>query len=109
MSYFLNRPCTEPARRDFGLVAMPQQIVHETFGLNLAAVENRYPVADVFHIGQQVTAQKNRLAPPGKLDYEVFDLSGPYRIEPRSRLVQYQQIRIVYQSLRQTYSPGHTL
>ncbi len=77
--------------------------------LQLAPVQDRDPVADVLHVGQQVAREHDRLALLTKIADQFLDLGRADRVQPRGRLVEQDQLRVVDQRLGQPDPPLHAL
>ena len=86
-----------------------QQRVDAAQFLQLALVQNRDPIADVLHVGQQVAAHHDRLALVLELQDQVLHLAGADRVEAAGRLVEQDQLGIVDQRLGQADAAGHAL
>ena len=99
----------EIARLDLGDVLDGQQVGDPADLLELAAMEDRDPVADVLHVGQQVAGQDDRLALLAQLADQVLDLGRADRVEARGRLVEQDQLGVVDQGLSQPDAALHAL
>ena len=97
------------ARLDLGHVLHRQQVGDLAELLQLAVVQDRDPVADVLHVGQQVAAQDDRLALVAQLADQVLHLGRADRVEARGRLVEQDQLGVVDQRLGQADPPLHAL
>ena len=88
-------------------VAHPQQAIDAAQLLQFALMQNRDPIANVLHVGQQVAAHHDRLPLGLELQNQVLHLAGADRVQTAGRLVEQDQLRIVDQRLGQADAPGH--
>ena len=72
-----------------------QQLTHRPLDLQFPAIQNADPIAHIFHIRQLVRAQQHGLARPLQFLDQVLHLQRAQRVEPRCRLIQDHQVRIV--------------
>ncbi len=72
-------------------------------------MQDRDPVADVLHVGEQVAGQQNRLPLLAQFADQFLDLGGADRVQAGRRLVEKDQLRVVDQGLRQTDPALHAL
>src|SRR5208283_4217873 len=72
-------------------------------------VYDPHPVAKRLRIRENVGRKENRLAFGAQLLDQIPDLAPPHRVQPRHRLIQKHQLRIVQDRLRQPQSLQHAL
>ena len=65
------------------------------------ATQDRDPVCDLLDLRERVRGEENRPSLPGDLAEERVEAALHQRIEPRDRLVQDQQLRLVHERLHQ--------
>jgi hypothetical protein len=63
------------------------KLAYRTFRNTFAAIDNHYPLANIFGIGKQMACGKNRHPAISKRANERFHLFGGNGIKPGSRLV----------------------
>ena len=66
----------------YTVVSLLQKIVDRSHRFELTVVENGDPVTDILYIGEQVRRDNDGLAPTGKRQNQILDLSAADRIKP---------------------------
>jgi len=94
--------------QDGGMLAS-QQILAAALGPYLSTVHDGHPVAEIFDIGEEMGAERHRLAAGGQRGDQVLDLPGTDRVHAAGRLIQYQQLGVVDQGLRSADAALHAL
>src|SRR5436190_18144951 len=70
--------------------------------------ENRHPIAYQFYFRKQVRTEKYCFALISKPEQQLANRYASSRIKRRCRLIENQQLRIVYQRLRESHPLQHT-
>ena len=85
-----------------------QQLFDLALGLYSAAVKNRDAVTHILDVGEQVAAKQDGFTSFCKFEEKVFYLPGSDRVKAGSRLIENQQVGVVYECLGKADSAGHT-
>ena len=104
-----DRRGAEIAHLDLGHVLDRQQVGDPADLLELAAMQDRDPIANVLHVRQQVARQDDRLPLFTQLADQLLDLGRPDRVQARGRLVEQDQLGVVDQGLCQPDAALHAL
>ncbi len=88
---------------------MTDQIVRRADRADLPARDDRDPIRDRLHVGEDVRREEHRLAALAQLEDQVAHLLAADRIEAAHRLVEHDQIGVVHERLGQASPLHHAL